>query len=110
MILSLSEVKSHQIDAMPDEEMVEASQIVLSPDSSKIAILAKNGILWIGRFDEERLIKICQIKDIDPSEIAWCGSDAVIGFAESAFQVCSIMALPVMEFQVQGYKNRKIFA
>ena len=30
MILSLSEVKSHQIDAMPDEEMVEASQIVLS--------------------------------------------------------------------------------
>ena len=91
MILSLSEVKSHQIDAMPDEEMGEASQIVLSPDSSKIAILAKNGILWIGRFDEERLIKICQIKDIDPSEIAWCGSDAVIGFAESAFQVCSFL-------------------
>ena len=57
MILSLSEVKSHQIDAMPDEEMGEASQIVLSPDCSKIAILAKNGILWIGRFDKERLIK-----------------------------------------------------
>ena len=57
MILSLSEVKSHQIDAMPDEEMGEASQIVLSPDSSKIAILAKNGIFWIGQFDKERLIK-----------------------------------------------------
>ena len=35
---------------MPDEKMVEAGQIVLSPDSSKIAILAKNGILWIGLF------------------------------------------------------------
>ena len=30
MILSLSEVKSYQIDAMPDKEMVEASQMVLA--------------------------------------------------------------------------------
>ena len=86
MILSLSEVKSLQIDT-GTEEMSGASQIVLSPDSSKIAILSRNGLLWIGRFDEDRVTRIVQVKDIDPSEIAWCGSDAIIGFAGESFQV-----------------------
>ena len=89
MILSLSEVKPYQIDTMP-EEINGASQIVLSPDSTKIAILSKNGLLWIGRFDEDRINRIVQIKGVDPSEIAWCGLDAVIGFAADAFQVKDI--------------------
>ncbi len=102
MILSLSEVKAQPLSDL-SEEIFAAKHIILSPDYSKVAILSTDKYLWIGAWvQDDRLVKIVQAQiQEDLTEIAWCGIDAVIGFAPESSQCLIVSAteskVPLMQ-------------
>jgi hypothetical protein len=95
VMLSLSDSTSIQIDTIPEEKGV-ASLLAVSPDSSLVAILSTNGLLWLGRI-EDMASRIVQVKmdtsEMELSEIVWCGNDAVLGFSPESSQCILVSAL-----------------
>ena len=95
-LLTITLSEGHNVSM---EQTEEAKCMCISPDSNYLAILFNQGLVWVGRIDANSISKQFQVQltstddiPVDVSEIAWCGSDTILGFAPELSQ-CFIINL-----------------